>query len=194
MPELLVVYPELPLTSNHAYATVRGDMRVLKTEGKRWKRKFHDFLWEKYGVALDELLTSAGDTQWLLVSYHFFFPSLVNAAFMERHKTSLPERPGKRGKKKITLPAQVKGERKTQVRFKKLDASNRLKLVEDALSESLDFDDSRFQLGPVLKYMDPDNPRTELLIEVVDPVDFGVPEEYVRDPSSAVPGSRHVRR
>ena len=192
--EVLIIYPSLPLTTNHAYATVRGSHRVLKTEGKKWKRNFYDFLWEKHGDDLDALLTSAGEDQWLLVSYYFFFDSLVNASFLERHKTSLPERPGKRKGKKVTLPEQVAGTRKSGERFKRLDASNRLKLIEDGLSEALGVDDSRFQMGSVLKYMDPDNPRTEVLIEVVNPMDFGVPKEYVRDLRRAMPRTRYIHQ
>jgi len=191
--EIRISYPELPLTVNHAYVTVRGSHRVLKTEGKRWKRKFHEFLWDEHGEALDKLLTAAGDTEWLMTSYHFYFRSLVNETYMQRHKTSLPARTGKRKGKVIELPAQVKGERKSQERFKRIDGSNRLKLVEDALSESLEMDDCRFQTGAILKYMDPGQERTELFIEVVNPADFGVPEEYVRDPHGTLPGPRSVR-
>ena len=56
---------------------------------------------------------------------------------------------------------------KTKTRFKRQDATNYIKLLEDVICEVCGIDDSCFMEVTVEKKEDPDNPRIKILIEEV---------------------------
>jgi len=60
-------------------------------------------------------------------------------------------------------------------RYKIVDTSNRVIIIENALKAALDIDDSMFFVGEIRKEMDPGHVRTEITITAQDPEDFGVP-------------------
>lgn len=156
-------YPGLPLSENRAYFT-KGKMRILNKDGRAWKSRLRSDLWEALDKELNELLDLAGDDLWIMVGYDIYFDSLVNKGWL-------------------------KGKAKT--RYKKCDARTRVKLLEDALSEALGIDDSRFQVDHIYKWHDPDNPRVRVELTVIDPEDFGVPEGFIDvEGGGAVPSAR----
>lgn len=159
-------YGGLPPSENAAYAQV-GRMRKLTTEAKAWKRRFHDTIWEEHGDSLTEIITLAEDDLWIDVGYDVHFPSLVNKGWL-------------------------KGKAKT--RYKKSDARTRIKLLEDALSEALGIDDSRFQIAHIKKWHDPHRPGVRLQLEVIDPETYGVPEGYIGDIARPVSSTRELQR
>ena len=62
-----------------------------------------------------------------------------------------------------------KGERKAKTRYKALDYDNRIKFLQDCVSKAVGIpDDSQIFGGAQEKREDPDNPRAEVIIEVVD--------------------------
>lgn len=160
--KIVFEHPGLPLSENRAYFT-KGKMRILNKEGKAWKVRLRGFLWEAVGDELEAMLDFVGDDLWLSVGYDIYFDSLINIGW-------------------------PKG--KAQSRYKKCDARTRVKLLEDALSEAIGVDDSRFQVDHIHKWHDPANPRVRVEITVINPEDFGVPEGFVDDPVSTVPGAR----
>jgi Holliday junction resolvase RusA-like endonuclease len=54
---------------------------------------------------------------------------------------------------------------KAQQRFKKRDATNLIKLLEDTLAKAIGVDDANFLSFTIRKYQDPKNPRIEVMIE-----------------------------
>lgn len=74
----------------------------------------------------------------------------------------------------------LKGKAKSP--YKKLDAGNRRKLIEDALSEILGIDDSMtFELHISKRIIDIKEPKIKLILTREDPSSFGIPKEYYDD-------------
>jgi len=83
---------------------------------------------------------------------------------------------GKKGTKSRGL--KKAGERKAESRYKRMDISNRYKLVEDAAADTLGVDD-RFNFVVSGKKLVSDNPGLSVLITLDDPRAFGIPEEFL---------------
>ena len=161
-------FPEIPPSINHIYAQV-GPRRILKTVGKAYKKRLQQVLLHDHAREVEALLDEAGDDLFLLLSIDVYFPTLVNEGWLKINRS------GKRG---------------ADSRYKRLDASNRVKVVEDAVVEAIGIDDSRFQ-AIVMKHMDPRRPRVEVSLEPLDPREFGVPTTYLEQ-GSPVSGARVV--
>lgn len=70
------------------------------------------------------------------------------------------------------------GQRAAKSPYMKLDTTNRRKLIEDCISESIGIDDSLFWEAHLVKMVG-STPRLELVLEEMDPRDYGVPEAYL---------------
>ena len=101
-----------PPSVNQAYATTRSGRRLLTSEGKLFKQSIRDIIGQKYAVLTPEL-ARIGEVPLSLT---------------------------------ITLYTQTENkgwsQGKAKNRYKRVDVSNRVKLLEDAVFESLDVDDS----------------------------------------------------
>lgn len=100
-----------PPSVNKAYATTRSGRRLLTAEGKLYKQSVRDIIGQKYSAITPEL------------------------ARLGKHPLSFSV--------KLYTRVENKGwsEGKTKNRYKRVDVSNRVKLLEDALFEALGIDD-----------------------------------------------------
>ena len=159
-------FPQLPPSVNEMYFT-KGKRRILTSKAKAYKQRLITGAWEAC-PGLNEFVLAAGDTWFILLELDFYFESLVNKGWLAKDRA---------------------GKRKATQRYKRIDASNRVKLLEDAVSECIGIDDSRFQVN-VRKHMSPET-GVSIQLSLIDPTTYGVPDEYV---DSAVSGVRNVRR
>jgi Holliday junction resolvase RusA-like endonuclease len=58
--------------------------------------------------------------------------------------------------------------------YKKLDLSNRVKLLEDCIRDALAIDDSQTFAASQEKYQDPGKERVEILVQEIEAAQFGV--------------------
>lgn len=135
---------ELPPTSNNIYFNQPGGGRSLTTEARSWKRRAIGEVVRQGKIGLQEAFDYERK-YWL--ELHFFFEAVINKGWNEFYK---------RGPKK--------GQRKAQSKWKKMDLSNRVKLVEDAVKGATGVDDSCTFAHFLLKDCDPDNPRVEVAL------------------------------
>jgi hypothetical protein len=159
-------FPDLPPSVNEMYFT-KGKRRILTSKARAYKQRFISEAWEAC-PDLDRFVRQAGDRWFVLLEIDFYFASLVNKGWLTKTRA---------------------GKRKAAQRYKRVDASNRVKLLEDAVSECMGIDDSRFQVN-VRKHMSPET-GVSVQLSLIDPTTYGVPDEYV---DSAMSGVRNVRR
>lgn len=158
----VLIVDEIPPTSNKIYFN-KGSTRILTKTAKAYKTRAVRFLWEHFEDEMNGILDRVGDTEFLQVEFRFFFETIVNKGWLTG---------------------------KAQERYKKVDASNRVKLLEDSLALALGVDDRRFQIT-ASKHMDPDDPRVEIHLTRRKPEEYGVPAEYLV--GRPVPGVRDVQ-
>lgn len=145
-----IVYPELPPSSNKIY--FRGT--ILTKRAREYGERFAHFMVKHHGHQLSDLDPESA----YAVHLRFFFETLVNDGWVQRDK---------------------KGQRKASSRFKKIDVSNRIKLVEDCVRDALAIDDSHTFAMSQEKHHNPENPHIEIYVQEVDPLMFGVPKEFL---------------
>ena len=98
-----------------------------------------------------------------------YFESLENPGWFERWTEDTY---ATRGKTKGELVGR-KGERKAKSRYKKIDYDNRVKFIQDCVVEAVGIpDDSQVFRGEQEKREDPDDPRAEVFIKVLDQREF----------------------
>lgn len=153
---MFVIYPELPPSSNKIYFQGTRLTRHAREYGER----FAHYMAIKHGHEIIDI----DPKKLYAVHLRFFFESLVNAGWTERDR---------------------KGQRKAKSPYKKIDLTNRVKLLEDCLRDAIGVDDSQTFAVSLEKHHDPDNPRVEIHVHPVDPSLFGIPSEYdfEREPS-----------
>jgi Holliday junction resolvase RusA-like endonuclease len=143
---LHVVYTELPPTSNKLY--FRGT--ILTKVAREYAERFAHYMAVNH-------LHQVSDMNPLGVyelTLHFFFPSVVNETWNN------PD---------------VKPSKRAKSRYKRMDLSNRIKLLEDCIRDALAIDDSQTFAAHQAKFHDPTNPRVEIFVNEVDPDWYGVP-------------------
>lgn len=145
---LHIVYPEIPPTSNKLY--FRGTR--LMPEAREYKRRFSAFMAQNYLPQISELRPDA------IYALHlrFFLPELVYASYNN---------------------PQVPKSKRAKTRYKRIDLSNRVKLLEDCIRDALAIDDCQTFAASQEKHQDPSRPRVEIFLQAVRPEDFGLPKE-----------------
>lgn len=110
-----IVVPSIPVSANAAYVNQRGGRgRVLSRKGKKYKLETTNYISRHFPA---ELQYFKPNIPYMLL-IHFIFgdeKALLNKGYPETAKS----------------------------RYKKLDVGNRLKLFEDALTDTTDCDDSQ---------------------------------------------------
>lgn len=154
---LHILYPELPPSSNKLYWG-NANNRRLTSGAKKYAESF------SYHVTRNHLseLQVFDNSKAYALHLRFYFPTLINANFYD----SKPARKNKAG-------AVVE-----KTRFKKMDLSNRIKLLEDCIRDVLGVDDSHTFASSQEKHHSPvHGPRgaVEILVQEVVPELFGVP-------------------
>lgn len=149
-------YPELPSTTNKLY--IRGS--ILSKTAREYKSRFKEYMTREYLPELSVLGDTKKDkTTVYCVHLRFFFETLVNETFEDEFTP-----PSKRAKDL----------------YKRLDLSNRIKLVEDCVKDLIQIDDSRTFAATQEKLMDPQYQRVEIFIDQLDPEAFGIPSKYLK--------------
>ncbi len=70
----------------------------------------------------------------------------------------------------------------TKSAYKRVDVTNRRKLLEDGLSEAIGIDDSLFWEGHGAKMVSTTGaPEVHMILEEMDPLRYGIPTTYLRD-------------
>jgi Holliday junction resolvase RusA-like endonuclease len=138
----VIIAMELPPTSNNIYFNVRGKGRRLTTEARSWKKKAIGRIVREAGLGFQNAFDENA-RYWLELA--FFFESIVNKGWDEFYV---------RGPKK--------GQRKAKTKWVKMDISNRVKLVEDAVKAATGVDDSATFVHILAKDVDKKNPRVEI--------------------------------
>jgi hypothetical protein len=108
------VIPTLPPSSNHAFVTVHGH-RMLSKEGKAYKNETKTYIARTYPSELGYF------------SKDYEYAVLIRVNFPEQ----------------AALYCKGFKEGKAGSRYKKLDATNRIKLFEDAFAEATGIDDQQ---------------------------------------------------
>jgi len=104
----------IPISSNHAYFTLRGGGRSLTKEGLKYKTETTSFIARNYPQALKYFVPDR--------PYTMVFQLTVT------NETMFSKSYGKKGGAKNL--------------FRKFDVSNRVKLLEDAITDATSIDDS----------------------------------------------------
>jgi Holliday junction resolvase RusA-like endonuclease len=142
---LKIVYPVLPPSSNKIY--FRGT--ILRQEARNYAENFAKYAAQNHLHEIS-LLNPQG-----VYALHlkFFFDSLVNETW--NNHTLAPSR-------------------RAKSRYKRIDLTNRIKLLEDCVRDAIDIDDSQTFAASQEKHQDPNNPRVEIEIEEISPALFGI--------------------
>ena len=142
-----MVFPELPPSSNHIY--IRG--HILTTEARQYAEKFAHYCVQNYLPAINSTLMPT-PTSVYAIHLHFYFETVFNESYFD---TNLP------------------ASKRAQTRYKKVDLTNRIKLLEDCVRDAIGIDDCLTFSASQEKHMDPSFPRVEIFIQEVDPALFG---------------------
>jgi Holliday junction resolvase RusA-like endonuclease len=151
---LYINYPALPPSSNHIYVRTRFGLRLTKIATKYAE----DFSYHVVRMHLPEI-NEMNKSGVFALHLKFFFPSLLNDG-------AFKEDPKKRSK---TL-------------YKKIDISNRVKLLEDCIRDALSIDDSQTFAASQEKYQDSsvgESGRVQIIVQELDPLEFGLPDKGV---------------
>lgn len=139
--KLQVALP-MPPTSNHIYINQRGGGRVKTNEARSWQNRAVKEIMRSTGLAMQ---TGFDPTCRYWLDLCFYFEEVTNKGWSEFYT---------RGPKK--------GLRKAETKWKKIDLSNRLKLLEDTLKIAVGVDDSATFVLHLIKECDPERPRVEV--------------------------------
>jgi Holliday junction resolvase RusA-like endonuclease len=145
---LKVVYPELPPTSNKIYF----NGTILRREAREWAERFAHFFAKNYLHITSDMDAGA----LYAVHLHFYFKTVINESYNN---------------------ASFAPSRRAKTRYKKFDLTNRVKLLEDCIRDAIGIDDSQTFVASQEKHMDSRDPRVEIFIHEVEPMQFGIPPE-----------------
>ena len=142
--ELLIVYPELPASSNRLY--FRGTR--LTKEARTYAEKFSYYVVRQYLPQIS-MMNKKGV---YALHLRFYMSNLVNHTFFSDKKN------------------------RAETPYKRVDLSNRIKLLEDCVRDALSIDDCQTFAASQSKHHVPEGQeRVEILIQEIDPTQFGVP-------------------
>lgn len=143
---LHVVLPFLPPSSNNIYKTIPGHGRHLSSAAKQFQLKAMRVIQQEGRAALLNLKQNVP----YQLHMTFFFPEVENKGWFETWT---------RGPKQ--------GQRKAETRYKRIDLSNRIKLLEDTIASALGIDDCHTFRLIIEKAHDPKNPRVEVALTLM---------------------------
>jgi hypothetical protein len=158
---LEIHFPKLPPSDNHIRVHRRQGGEVYSKEAEEYRSNFRSHAHKQYFLPIQKFVQGHLPTSAYRLTLVFYFETLVNEGWLK------VGRDGKRGAKTV---------------YKKMDAGNRRKLIEDCLADALGLDDSLTMELTLVKAMDPVNPRVILYLEEVNPADFGIPAAFLVRP------------
>jgi hypothetical protein len=162
---LSISYGVLPPSDNHIrdvgytqYGGKRHAMIRYTTEALNYKKLVVRHINDAYFIEVQKFVREHKPWTVYELSFIFVFPSdeLLTAGWL-------------------------KGTTKSP--YKRVDTTNRRKLLEDALAEAIGIDDSLFWEGHGVKLVGGDSaiPEVHMILEEADPERYGVPTPYLRD-------------
>jgi hypothetical protein len=174
---LVLQYPDLPPSANKLHFNLPGGGRMLTPIARTWKVRFTAWLGQKHLFTIHRLreMVDHGYVVCLDISLHLPLEEIVNPGWLKRYKVDTWV--GPKGSKK----QKKAGQRKAESRYKRIDVSNRYKLVEDAIAETFGVDD-RSNFVVTGKKLVSDAPGVVVSLLLEDPRVFGIPEEYLGAP------------
>jgi hypothetical protein len=177
VPSILVDYEELPPSANNAFYNASGGGRRLTDTAKNWKAHFSAHLAREQLFTIQRMRQSVatGMVLALEITLRFKLGEVVNPKWPNRYKKDTWV--GKKGSKARRI--KKAGERMAESRFKRMDVSNRYKLVEDAVADTMGVDDRFNFVVSGKKLIDDESPGVSVLITLDDPRVFGVPKEFL---------------
>lgn len=146
---------------NQLYKRNRSGKPVLTREAVRFREEVKEIVVQNLHA-----LTLPTDKETVYeLELRVFFDKLENPGWFEKWKEDTYVT---RGKNKGQLKGRA-GERKAQTRYKVIDVDNRVKFLQDCVIKSMGIpDDCQVFRGVQEKYEDPDNPRAEVRVTVID--------------------------
>lgn len=150
-------------TIKYFYAGGKRRYRIGYTkEAENYKKTFNHYVSSRYFLEIQEFVRAHSPANLYELSIELEFPAeaILNKGWLTRHKD---------------------GTRGAQGPFKKMDVSNRRKLLTDCLAEVTGIDDSLFWVdrGVKLCVSRDDTPAVFLILEPLDPLTVGVPSNYL---------------
>jgi hypothetical protein len=161
---LRITHDELPPSDNHirdiGYRHVGGKRRALiiyTKEAENYKKGVVRHINDAHFFDVQTFVRDHKPWSTYLLSFVFVFP-----------------------RDELLTAGWLKGQAKYP--YKRVDTTNRRKLLEDALSEAIGIDDSLFWEGSGVKLVggDSDPPAVHMILEEVDPERYGIPSHYLR--------------
>jgi len=157
---LEMTVPFLPPSDNKIRVHRRQGGEVYSKEAEKFRTDFRAHVHKNFFLPIQQFVRGHTPTAAYRLVLVFYFETLVNEGWLKVGKD------GKRGAKGV---------------YKKMDAGNRRKLIEDCLADSIGLDDSLSMELTIVKAMDPEQPRVVLFLEEVNPADYGIPPQFLRD-------------
>jgi len=161
---LRISYEELPPSDNHirdiGWRFFGGKKRaviIYTKEAENYKKGVIRHINDEHFFEVQSFVKGHKPWSTYLLSFIFVFPA-----------------------EDILTVGWLKGQAKSP--YKRVDTTNRRKLLEDALSEAIGIDDSLFWEGSGVKLVGGDNdpPGVHMILEEVDPERYGIPPHYLR--------------
>jgi len=163
---LVFHYPQPPPSTNKAYYNRPGGGRGKTKLAERWQARFSGAMAQARLFSVKHLQDSAAIGAIIHLQIYLFLEAkeVIVEGWTVRYV---------RGPKK--------GQRKAKSRYKRMEVSNRIKLVEDAVASLIGIDDASNFSSSALKFVvdDPADRGVRVRITMDDPRAFGVPEAYV---------------
>jgi len=156
---LAMTVPFLPPSDNHIRVHRRQGGEVYSKEAEAFRAQFRAYAQANYFVPIQRFVQGHHPAAGYRLVMVFYFDTLVNQGWIETDRS---------------------GKRKAKAPYKRMDAGNRRKLIEDCLASTLGIDDSLSMELTLVKSMDPDRPRVEIILQEVSPADYGIPSAYLR--------------
>jgi|WetSurSiteA1Bulk_404760.scaffolds.fasta_scaffold42283_2 Holliday junction resolvase RusA-like endonuclease len=141
--ELRVTIPFLPPSSNNVYKNIPGHGRKLSTQAQQFKLRAMRILQQGGRASLLKMEQNVPYQLHLI----FYFEEVENKGWYERWT---------RG--------DHAGQRKAETRYKRMDLSNRIKLLEDTVASAVGIDDCHTFRMIIDKEHDRKNPRVEVCL------------------------------
>lgn len=142
----IVATLDMPPSSNHIYQNLPGGGRTLSREARTWKRRATGEIVRQAKLGFRAADQFDHNSRWLL-RLHFYFETITNKNYFEFY-----------------VKGPKKGQRKGQNRWKRMDLSNRIKIVEDSLKDASGIDDSSTFVQILIKDEDSERPRVEICL------------------------------
>lgn len=147
---LAFFYPELPTSANRLY--FRGTR--LTGVAREYRERFRAWVAQNYLHAVMELLDPKTDPTVVYNLRLIFYMNCLTDTWNDPN----------------TPPS-----RRASSRYKRVDLSNRIKLLEDCIKYAVSIDDSLTFGASQAKYHSPNQDGVFVELTVVDPTTFGVP-------------------